>query len=86
MANVRISDLPAGVALDGSELFESEQAAAGVQVTALQIWAGLSGAGDPEGVVTAPVGVRYWRIGVGEYVKDTGSGDTGWVQHTSIEE
>jgi len=86
MADKRISDLDSGSALDGSELFETEQAAASAKVTALQIFAGLSGAASPEGAVTAPVGCSYWQIDVGEWKKNTGSGNTGWVQHTSIEE
>jgi hypothetical protein len=42
-----------------------------------------SGAGSPEGVVTAPVGSLYSRSNGGAltslYVKESGSGNTGWV-------
>lgn len=44
-------------------------------------WA--SGSGSPEGVVTAPVGSLYTRTDGGSsttlYVKESGSGDTGWA-------
>lgn len=41
------------------------------------------GAGDPEGVVTAPTGHIYLRsdgggAGANVYEKHTGTGDTGW--------
>jgi hypothetical protein len=39
--------------------------------------------GSPEGVVTAPVGALYTRTDGGAgttlYVKESGTGDTGWV-------
>lgn len=42
-----------------------------------------SGSGTPEGVVTAPVGSTYSRTNGGAntalYIKETGSGNTGWV-------
>jgi len=42
-----------------------------------------SGAGSPEGVITAPVGSIYLRnnggAGTSLYVKETGAGNTGWV-------
>lgn len=42
-----------------------------------------TGAGSPEGVVTAPVGSLYTRSDGGAnttlYVKESGAGDTGWV-------
>lgn len=45
------------------------------------IW--TSGAGSPESVVSAPVGSLYTRTDGGAgttlYVKETGSGNTGWV-------
>jgi hypothetical protein len=45
------------------------------------IW--TSGSGTPEGVVTAPVGSLYTRTNGGAgttlYVKETGTGNTGWV-------
>lgn len=41
------------------------------------------GAGSPEGVVTAPAGATYHRsdggAGTSIYVKESGSGNTGWV-------
>ena len=46
------------------------------------------GAGSPEGVVTAPVGYVYHRTdggaGTALYVKEAGSGSTGWVAIGSI--
>ena len=51
----------------------------------LSDWAGAvqKGAGTPEAVVTAPVGTLYIRTDGGTsttlYVKETGSGNTGWV-------
>jgi len=42
-----------------------------------------SGSGTPEGVVTAPVGSLFLRTDGGAstsvYVKESGSGNTGWV-------
>jgi hypothetical protein len=42
-----------------------------------------SGAGSPEGVVTAPIGSEYWRTdggaGTSRYIKESGTGNTGWV-------
>jgi hypothetical protein len=41
------------------------------------------GVGSPEGVLTAPVGVLYLRTNGGAattlYVKESGTGNTGWV-------
>src|SRR5262249_35831977 len=43
----------------------------------------VSGSGSPEGVVTAPVGKLYLRTNGGAgttlYVKESGTGSTGWV-------
>ena len=43
----------------------------------------IQGAGSPEGVVTAKVSQRYMDVsGASEavlYIKQTGSGDTGWI-------
>jgi hypothetical protein len=43
----------------------------------------LRGAGTPEGVVTAPVGVMFQRsdggAGTSLYVKESGAGNTGWA-------
>ena len=43
----------------------------------------LSGSGSPEGVVSAPVGRLYIRTdggaGMTLYVKESGTGNTGWV-------
>jgi len=43
----------------------------------------ISGSGDPEGSVTAAVGTLYLRTDGGTsttlYVKESGSGNTGWV-------
>lgn len=42
-----------------------------------------SGTGTPEGVITAPIGARYRRIdggaGTSLYIKESGTGNTGWV-------
>lgn len=47
----------------------------------------LGGSATPEGAVTAPVGSVYFRSGGGAgtvlYMKETGSGNTGWVAYTS---
>ena len=91
MADKTISDLDAAAGLDGTEVVELEQDGDSVQCTAQDI-ADLatgggtpeSGAGSPEGAVTAVVGTTYWQIDVGQWVKNTGAGNTGWVQHTSI--
>lgn len=54
---------------------------AGVQLNAGPTW--TSGTGSPEGVVTAPVGSFYSRTDGGAatswYVKESGSGSTGWT-------
>lgn len=43
----------------------------------------IVGDGDPEGVVVAPVGAEFHRrdggAGTSLYVKESGTGDTGWV-------
>ena len=43
----------------------------------------VTGTGDPEGVVTAPVGSVYFRVDGGSnhsiYIKEGGSGNTGWT-------
>lgn len=53
----------------------------GVQLAGGITW--TSGSGSPEGVVTAPVGSLYSRSDGGLlsslYVKESGSGNTGWV-------
>jgi hypothetical protein len=45
------------------------------------------GTGSPEGVVAAPVGSRYVRtdggVGTAIYIKETGTGNTGWSPLTS---
>lgn len=42
---------------------------------------GSSGVADPEGSVTAATGSTYWATGSQTFwVKQTGSGNTGWVQ------
>jgi hypothetical protein len=42
----------------------------------------LRGVGDPEGVITAPVGTLFSRLdggaGTSLYVKESGTGNTGW--------
>jgi hypothetical protein len=48
------------------------------------LWAGY---GTPEGVVTAPVGAMYQRVDGGAsavlYMKESGTGTTGWVAYAS---
>lgn len=43
----------------------------------------VSGTGDPEGVVTAPIGSIYFRVDGGSnhavYIKEGGTGNTGWT-------
>lgn len=42
---------------------------------------GLVGDVDPEGAVTATPGVTYWdKTGIALYVKQTGTGNTGWFK------
>lgn len=42
---------------------------------------GLSGSGTPQAVVTAAVGTTYLDTASGDFwVKQTGSGNTGWLQ------
>lgn len=47
----------------------------------------ISGAGAPEGVVTAPVGSQFHRTDGGAgttlYIKESGTGNTGWVAVSS---
>lgn len=73
--------------LDGTELCPLSQADVGVVATIAQLksWFFPSGAGSPEGAVTRPVGYIYRQDNVGLWVKESGAGNTGWVQHTSIE-
>jgi hypothetical protein len=43
--------------------------------------AGSTGVGSPEGVVTAGAGSAYWDTAAKSWwVKDSGSGNTGWFQ------
>jgi hypothetical protein len=61
---------------------ESFQVLNGIQVgSGVALW--TSGTGSPEGVVTAPVGSLFTRTngGVGStlYIKESGTGSTGWV-------
>lgn len=44
----------------------------------------LSGTGTPEGVVTANVGSRFFSANGKEYVKASGTGNTGWVEVTAV--
>lgn len=65
----------------GSIGFEVIAANGGVKLNNGPVW--KSGTGSPEGVVTAPVGSFYSRTDGGAatswYVKESGSGNTGWV-------
>lgn len=65
---------------DAQILFTNNGGNANAAVTSLyQRW----GSGSPEGVVTAPVGAFYSRTdggaGTSFYVKESGTGNTGWV-------
>lgn len=52
-------------------------------VTASNLQFEFAGAGSPEGVITAPVGARFRRTdggaGTALYIKESGTGNTGWV-------
>lgn len=62
---------------------ELDRAALSVRVRQLQAGVLLEGTGSPEGVVTARVGEVYRRrdggAGTSLYVKESGSGSSGWV-------
>lgn len=46
----------------------------------------LFGSGSPEGVTTSTVGTHYWdTTNKVDYVKDSGSGNTGWIVETALE-
>lgn len=64
------AQIVSGVDVAGSYVFAS-----GVKI--------MEGTGTPEGAVTAPVGSLYLRrdggAGTSHYVKESGSGNTGWV-------
>ena len=55
----------------------------GVALSGGSLNGNLESSGTPEGVVTAPIGSTYNRLdggaGTSFYVKETGSGNTGWV-------
>lgn len=40
----------------------------------------LTGTGSPEGVVTANVGRFYWWPSTSLWIKNTGTGNTGWLE------
>ena len=45
----------------------------------------LTGAGTPEGAVTAPIGSKYLDTTNGVcFIKNTGVGNTGWIQNASL--
>lgn len=70
-----------GSALTNTEV-DANFTALKVGVDALQVYH-VSGSGTPEGNVTAVVGVLYSRTDGGAgttlYVKESGSGNTGWA-------
>lgn len=72
-ANANLMDLQVG----STSMFKVDKAGA---VTSLYQ---RVGSGSPEGVVTAPVGAVYHRTdggaGTSFYVKESGTGNTGWV-------
>ena len=77
----RLTVAPVGdVAINTGNLV-IETAGKGVSLPGGITW--TSGSGSPEGVVTAPVGSLYSRSDGGLltslYVKESGSGNTGWV-------
>jgi hypothetical protein len=57
-----------------------------VKVGTVGLW---HGTGSPEGAVTAPVGDIFMRTdggaGTTYYVKESGSGNTGWKAHESLQ-
>lgn len=81
--DVRISRLgPGSLSVDGSTRGDSAGSIkAKVHSTGSAIW--TSGVGSPEGVAAAVVGSMYTRTDGGAgttlYVKESGSGNTGWV-------
>lgn len=51
------------------------------QIVSAGIGGGLAGSGSPEGFVTANPGATYWdQTGKSLWVKDSGTGNTGWEQ------
>lgn len=76
---------PEGVLIDKNgkptPVFERWLTAAREAVNALQSGT-QPGSGSPEGVVTAPVGTLWRRLDGGAsttlYIKEVGSGNTGW--------
>ena len=88
MAYIQIPNLTPAIALSGSEQLEVVQAGTSVRTTTSAIANlgqsfFLSGSGSPNGSVAAPVGTLYCRTDGGAnstlYVKESGSGTTGWV-------
>lgn len=77
--------IPRAAALDqiesGIQAFAAVADSANTTLTALASWVRY-GNGSPEGSVTAPVGTVFLRLnGTGGnimYVKESGSGNTGW--------
>lgn len=87
MANIQIPNLPAAIALNGSELVEVVQAGVSLRTTTQSIAnlgasLLLSGYGSPEGSVAAPIGTLYCRLDGSTnstlYVKELGDGSVGW--------
>jgi hypothetical protein len=68
--------------LNGIQALEKLMGQGGTLEALLTYYAG-SGAGDPNTVVTAPVGSFYTRTdggaGTSIYIKESGTGNTGWV-------
>jgi hypothetical protein len=66
--------------IDGATGFVTMGASTGPKIT--------YGSGSPEGVVTAPIGSEYHRTdggaGTAVYVKESGTGNTGWVDSKKV--
>lgn len=67
-------------ALSGNVTLDGSLSATSLSVGTTPIY---TGAGTPEGVVTAPVGALFLRTNGGAgstlYVKESGTGNTGWA-------
>lgn len=76
------NDTP-GTASAAAFIFGWRATTAGTPGTWQSLICALNGTGSPEGVVTAPIGALYTRTDGGAgttlYVKESGTGNTGWV-------
>lgn len=80
----KIPELADAAALNGGEQIEVIQAGGSFKATLANVAAlvaALSGIGTPEAVVTAAPGAIFWQTdGPTLWVKNTGTGNTGWLQ------